>query len=81
MTSQRKRQLKGIITSDKMDKTVVVEIQRSLFHSKYHKQYRVKKKYKAHDPKNEYHTGDSVIIEEGKPMSKDKRWNVVNKIK
>ncbi len=81
MTSPRKRQLKGTVTSDKMDKTIVVEIQRSLFHSKYHKQYRVQKKYKVHDQKNEYHTGDAVIIEEGRPMSKDKRWNVVSKIK
>jgi len=74
------RILKGIITSDKMDKTVVVLVDRYKEHPKYKKRYKVSKKYKADDPKNKYKTGDKVIIQETRPISKDKRWKVVKKI-
>jgi len=66
----------GIVVSDKMDKTVVVKVDRLKIHSKYKKRYRVSKKYKAHDEKNEFKIGDKVEIIEVKPMSKEKRWEV-----
>lgn len=76
---KKPRILKGVIVSDKMQKTVVVEISRLTMHPKYKKYYRVTKKYKAHDEKNEYHTGDKVLIQETRPVSKEKRWTVVSK--
>ena len=74
-----KRSFKGIVVSDKSDKTVVVRIDRVKLHSKYHKRYTVSKNYKAHDEKNKYKVGDKVIIQECRPLSKDKRWRVVGK--
>ncbi|OGN17658.1 MAG: 30S ribosomal protein S17 [Candidatus Yanofskybacteria bacterium RIFCSPHIGHO2_02_FULL_50_12] len=74
------RTLKGYVVSDKMDKTVVVEISRMIKHPKYKKYYNSRKKYKAHDPANEYHVGDKVVIRETRPISKDKRWIVVGKL-
>ena len=79
-TRNYKRKLEGQVVSDKMEKTVVVKIDRLKTHPKYQKQYRVSKKYKAHDEKNEYHTGDKVIIEETRPYSREKRWRVIKKI-
>lgn len=67
------------MVSDKMTKTVVVEITRLKKNAKYQKQYKVSSRYKAHDEKGEYHTGDVVIIRETRPMSKDKRWIVQSK--
>ena len=64
----------GIVVSDKMDKTVVVKIDRLKMHTKYKKKYRVSKKYKAHDAGNEFKIGDKVEIVEVKPMSKEKKW-------
>ncbi|MDI6591657.1 MAG: 30S ribosomal protein S17 [Patescibacteria group bacterium] len=75
-----KRQLTGIVISNKMQKTVVVKVERIKEHPKYKRRYRVYKKYKAHDEKGEYHIGDRVIIEECRPISKEKRWRVVRKI-
>jgi len=66
----------GIVVSDKMDKTVVVKVDRLKIHSKYKKRYRVSKKYKAHDEKNEFKIGDKVEIIESKPISKEKKWMV-----
>ena len=77
----RTRLLKGIVFGDKMDKTVTVLVNRYKKHSKYKKRYKVSKKYKAHDEKNEYKKGDKVIIQECKPVSKDKQWKVKNIIK
>ena len=74
-----KRQLTGIIVSNKMQKTVVVEVERLKEHPKYKKRYKVRKKYKAHDEKGEYKVGDRVIIEECRPISKEKRWRVIKK--
>lgn len=71
-----KKTLKGVVVSDKMDKTVVVEVGHLKEHPRYKKRYEVHKKYKAHDENNEYKEGDRVIIEEWKPVSKDKRWRV-----
>jgi len=75
-----KRRLKGKVISDKMQKTVVVEVQRFKQHKKYLRRLTVHKKYKAHDEKQEYHIGDTVVIEESRPMSKDKRWVVLKKV-
>lgn len=75
-----RKRLIGKIVSDKMQKTVVVEVERFKQHPKYLRRIRVHKKYKVHDEKQEYHTGDRVIIEEIRPLSKDKRWSVVEKI-
>ena len=75
-----KRKLIGKVISDKMQKTVVVEVQRFWQHVKYLRRLSVHKKYKAHDEKQEYHTGDKVVIEESRPISKDKRWRVIEKL-
>jgi len=75
-----KKQLKGIVVSDKMQKTVVVNVERIKEHPKYKRRYKIHKKYKAHDENKEYHVGDSVVIEETIPISKDKRWRVIKKI-
>ncbi len=74
-----KKRLKGEVLSDKMNKTVVVEVGRVKAHPKYLKRYTVHKKYKAHDENEEYKPGDVVVIEECKPMSKDKRWRVIER--
>ena len=63
-----------------MEKTVVVEVERIKEHPLYKKRYKVHKKYKAHTDKKNIKTGDKVIIEETKPMSKEKRWRVIKKI-
>ena len=75
-----KKKLKGIVVSDKMQKTVVVEVERVKEHPKYKRRYKIHKKYKAHDENKEYHMGDNVVIEETAPMSKDKCWKVIKKI-
>ena len=75
-----KRQLTGKIVSDKMQKTVVVRVERIKIHPKYKKRYKFHNKYKAHDEKREYKVGDTVVIEECKPISKDKKWRVIKKI-
>ncbi len=77
MREQRK-QLIGVVTSDKMDKTVVVAVATTKRHPKYGKVMRLVKKYKAHDEANECHTGDRVQIIESKPMSRHKRFSVVS---
>lgn len=74
------RKLEGVVVSDKMQKTVVVRVDRLKMHPKYLKQYRVSRRFKAHDEKGEYHTGDAVVIQETRPTSKEKRWVVVAKI-
>ncbi len=70
--------LKGVVTSDKMDKTVVVSVSRFIKHPLYGKFYKVSKKYKAHDEGNKFKVGDKVEIIETKPISKDKRFKVVS---
>jgi small subunit ribosomal protein S17 len=75
----KKQQLTGIVVSDKMTKTVVVKVDLRKRHPKYHKAYTVSKKYKAHDENQEYHTGDRVVIESIRPMSKEKKFKVISK--
>jgi small subunit ribosomal protein S17 len=76
----QKKTLKGVVVSDKMQKTVVVSVNRFVKHPKYGKYLKSQKKYKAHDEENAFKTGDKVIIEETKPISKDKSFKVISKI-
>ncbi|MDO8601578.1 MAG: 30S ribosomal protein S17 [bacterium] len=76
-----KRQLEGVVVSDKMQKTAVVEVTHMRKHPKYLKYYKVSSRFKAHNEKNEYKTGDRVIIEETRPLSKDKYFTIVKLIK
>ncbi|KKS12858.1 MAG: 30S ribosomal protein S17 [Candidatus Yanofskybacteria bacterium GW2011_GWA1_41_6] len=80
MTTTKHRTLKGYVVSDKMQKTVVVEITRMKIHPKYKKSYKVSTRFKAHSPENAFHVGDKVVIQEGRPLSKEKRWTVISKI-
>ncbi len=68
--------LKGIVISDKMQKTVVVAVTRLKEHPKYKRRYKVTKHYKAHDENNEYRVDDKVVIVECKPISRDKKWPI-----
>ncbi|MBI2626657.1 MAG: 30S ribosomal protein S17 [Parcubacteria group bacterium] len=75
-----KRKLKGVIVSDKMQKTVVVSITRLKKHPKYKKFYKITNRFKAHDEKNEYKVGERVIIQETRPISKEKHWRVAGRV-
>lgn len=75
-----KRTLTGRVTSDKMDKTVTVIVERRLKHPLYGKFITRTKKYHAHDEKNQFSVGDTVLIEECRPLSKTKNWIVVDQI-
>jgi small subunit ribosomal protein S17 len=66
----------GLVVSDKMDKTVVVEVKRLVAHPLYHKIIRRRAKIKAHDPQNTCQVGDKVLLEETRPISRDKHWRV-----
>ena len=74
-----KKRLIGTIVSNKMQKTVVVEVEKIKEHPKYKRRYKIHQKYKAHDEKGEYKIGDKVTIEECRPISKEKRWLVIGK--
>ena len=78
-TVTTRKKLTGKVVSDKMDKTVVVNTSRYVAHKKYGKYFKIDKKYKAHDENNEYKIGDMVIIEECRPLSKDKTFTVLGK--
>ena len=71
----RKTQV-GVVVSDKMDKTIVVKVDRLIKHSVYNKYIKRSAKYKAHDSENTCKIGDRVLIVESRPLSKDKRWKV-----
>ncbi len=75
-----KRILQGVVVSDRNDKTIVVKVERRLRHPVLKKTVRLSKKYHAHDDKNEAKTGDIVRIEESRPLSKQKRWTLVEKV-
>ena len=66
----------GLVVSDKMDKTVTVQIDKLVMHPVYKKYVRQRVKYKVHDERNEARTGDTVLIEECRPLSRQKRWRV-----
>ena len=72
-----KRTLHGVVVSDKQDKTVIVKVERRYTHPMLKKTVRSSKKYYAHDEKNEFAVGDLVWIEERRPLSKLKRWEVI----
>lgn len=74
------RKLQGVVVSDKMSKTRVVAVTITRQHPKYLKLYRVTRKFKAHDEENTYKVGDKVVISETRPMSKEKRWIITEKI-
>ena len=72
-----KRVMQGTVVSDKMEKTVVVQIERRVQHPLYDKIIRLTKKYLAHDEENRFRVGDVVRIEECRPLSRKKRWVVM----
>lgn len=71
------RKFSGVVVSDKNDKTIVVEVKSVKKHPKYKKRYTVSSRYKVHDEKNEFKTGDKVSFVECRPLSRDKRWRVI----
>ncbi|MEC9072333.1 MAG: 30S ribosomal protein S17 [Myxococcota bacterium] len=71
-----KKTLIGLVASDKMEKTVVVEVTRKMKHPMYHKYIQRRKRYHAHDEENDCRTGDRVMIEECRPLSAKKRWRI-----
>ncbi|MFH0854141.1 MAG: 30S ribosomal protein S17 [bacterium] len=76
-SEKRKRVFKGVVISDKMDKTLVVLVNNTEFNSKYKKHYISSKKYKVHDEKNKYKKDDEINFMECRPISKDKKWRVI----
>lgn len=75
------RKLTGTIISNKMQKTVVVQVDRLRKHPKYHKYFRVSSKFKAHVENSDYQVGDKVVIQEVRPLSRDKRWKVASLVR
>jgi small subunit ribosomal protein S17 len=73
----KKKEMEAYVVSDKMTKTVVVQIKKRVQHPIFKKYYTVRKKYKAHDEENTCKIGDKVLIRESKPLSREKRWVVV----
>ena len=73
---RHRRVLSGVVVSDKMDKTIVVQVDRKFQHPRYRKYIRERVRYKAHDEKNEAKVGDKVNIVEVRPLSREKRWAV-----
>lgn len=75
---QGRRKLKeGIVIKDKMNKSRVIEIMRTIRHSQYEKTVKVKKRLMSHDERNESKVGDRVLVQESRPLSKHKRWTLV----
>ena len=73
----RRKTLVGLVTSDKMDKTIVVTVEDFVRHSLYGKAVKRTKKVKAHDENNEAHIGDTVRVIQSRPLSKEKRWRLL----
>ena len=71
-----RKERSGVVVSDRMQKTVVVLVERTVVHPKYKKYLRRRTKVKAHDESNQCHVGDRVMIVESRPLSRDKRWRV-----
>ena len=74
----RKRVLQGVVTSDKMDKTIVVAVEKRNVHRLYKKYIKLTKKVKAHDQENSARIGDIVRVVENRPLSKEKRWALLD---
>lgn len=81
MAQGKRKEMEGVVLSNKMDKTAVVRVERIVQHPTYKKTIKVFNKFKAHDEKNACSMGDKVRIMETRPLSKDKRWRVVEVIK
>lgn len=77
MKEAHKKIREGLVVSDKMDKTIIVSIERKITHPLYQKTLRRNKKFKVHDEENKCKVGDFVSIIETRPLSKDKRWRVL----
>ena len=75
-----KHKLQGIIVSHAMEKTAVVLVEKMKAHSHYLKRMKVSKRYQVDDPKNQYQKGEKVMIEECRPLSKNKKWRIIKKI-
>lgn len=75
-----RKQLQGTVVSNKMSKTLVVSVASLKEHKKYKRRFKSHKKYKAQGDEKEYNIGDIVLIEECRPISKDKRWQVIKKV-
>lgn len=73
----KKTTIEGMVISDKMDKTIVVRVERLVKHPVFHKYIKRYVKYKAHDENNDCKTGDRVMISESRPLSKEKRWRMI----
>ena len=78
MERSSRKVYRGVVVSDKMDKTITVRIDTKKTHPLYGKRVKYSKKFKAHDENNECNIGDKVRIMETRPLSKDKRWRLVN---
>ena len=76
MTTGRRKRREGVVVSNKMDKTVVVVVERLVRHEQYRKYLRQRERYKAHDEQNKCQVGDRVRLVETRPLSRDKRWAV-----
>lgn len=76
----RRRQLRGRVVSDKMDKTIVVAVERMFKHPTYRKYVTRVNRYAAHDESNSFKVDDFVVIEESRPLSRTKRWRVVGRV-
>ncbi|PIP15489.1 MAG: 30S ribosomal protein S17 [bacterium (Candidatus Ratteibacteria) CG23_combo_of_CG06-09_8_20_14_all_48_7] len=76
-----KKRLEGTVVSDRMDKTRVVLVTRSRIHPMYHKELKKSERYKVDDPRNESRTGDRILIEECRPLSREKHWRLLKVIK
>lgn len=81
MPNKESKKLQGEVIRNKMQKTIVVKVTFEKSHPKYHKRYTIYKKYKAHDENQEFQIGDIVEIEPTRPLSAQKRWRAVRKVK
>ncbi len=70
--------MSGTVVSDKMDKTIMVRVDRTKLNSKYKMRFGVSRKYAVHDPENQFKIGDAVTFAECRPLSKNKRWRVIS---
>ncbi len=77
---KKQRKFEGVVVSDKMQKTVVVSVTSTKKHPKYLKEYKITRRFSAHDEKEEFNVGDKVVIAETRPLSKTKRWIVVERL-
>jgi len=75
-----KKNLKGVVISNKMKKTIIVRVERWVRHPRYRKIHKKTKRYKVHDEENKCKIGDEVLVEEIRPISKEKRWRVVKRL-